>query len=263
MFVFCINKRKLVYTSLAVALLLCGITIGILAAAYGFHASAQGRRLPIYSVDRPGDDKKIAVTFDAAWENSDTDELIEVLAKHQAKATFFVTGDWVDRCQEDLKKLYDAGHEIGNHSDQHPHVAKINTNDLIADTKACYEKIKQITGEGPSLYRGPYGEYSDSMLTTIEGMGYKVIQWSVDSLDWKKPSLEQMVEKVVSKAQNGSIVLFHTDTVNTPQALDQILTQLTQQGYSFVRVSDLIYHNDYYIDANGVQHPAAQQKAVS
>ena len=128
-------------------------------------------------------DNKIALTFDVAWENSNTEELIDILAENDARATFFVTGDWCDRYPVDVKMFFDAGHEIQNHSDQHPHVEGINVNDLINDTREANRKISMITGVEPTLYRAPYGEYDDSMLTTVEGMGMQVIQWDAERVD--------------------------------------------------------------------------------
>ncbi len=212
---------------------------------------AEKRLLPIYSTDCK--EKKIAVTFDVAWENSNTDELIRILKDNDAKATFFITGDWCDRCPDDVKKFSEAGHEIGNHSDQHPHVLGANVNDLIADTRECSRKIQMLTGKEPTLYRAPYGEFDDSLITTIEGMGMNVIQWDVDSVDWKKPSAGDIKKKVLKGVKPGSILLFHNDLENTTEALPEILSNLKSQGYKFVTVSDLIMKENYTIDSNGKQ----------
>jgi polysaccharide deacetylase family sporulation protein PdaB len=245
-------KRIVVLSSLAAAT----AAVGIVAALTSVGTQAAERKLPIYCVERG--DKKISLTFDVAWENSNTDELIEILDDYDASATFFVTGDWCDRYPDDVKKFYDAGHEIQNHSDEHPHIEGININDLISDTREAARKIKMITGEEPTLYRAPYGEYDDTSLTTLEGMGYKVIQWDVDSVDWNDPSPEEITKKVLENVKSGSILLFHNDLDNTTQALPQILSQLKDDGYEFVTVSDLIYTESYSIDANGMQIPDVQ-----
>ena len=170
-------KRIAAVSSMAAA----AVAVGALAVFTSVGTQAAQRMLPIYSVERG--DNKIALTFDVAWENSNTQQLIDILDEYNAEATFFVTGDWCDRYPEDVKKFYDAGHEIQNHSDQHPHVEGINVNELISDTKECSRKIKMITGVEPTLYRAPYGEYDDSLITTIEGMGMKPVQWDVEPLD--------------------------------------------------------------------------------
>lgn len=170
------------------------------------------------------------MTFDCAWGNSNTDELLEILKNANAKATFFVTGEFCDNYPEDVKKFHDAGHSVQNHSDLHPHVKGMNINDLIADTRECSRKIKMITGEEPTLYRAPYGEYDENVLTTIEGMGLKVIQWSADSIDWEDPDPFTIYERIMSKTKSGSILLFHNDLENTAEALPEILTELLQKG---------------------------------
>lgn len=217
---------------------------------------AAERLLPIYCVERG--DKKIALTFDVAWENSNTQKLIDILGENDAKATFFVTGDWCDRYPEDVKMFFDAGHDIQNHSNAHPHVEGMNVNDLINDTRECSRKIKMITGVEPTLYRAPYGEFDDSLITTMDGMGMKVIQWDVDSVDWKKLSAAQIQKKVLKGVKSGSILLFHNDLENTTEALPEILKELKSQGYEFVTVKDMIYTENYTIDAQGKQVPAVK-----
>lgn len=229
------------------------IAVGVTAVLTSVGTRAAERLLPIYSVERA--DKKVAVTFDCAWENSNTDALIDILGDYDARATFFVTGDWCDRYPDDVKKLHDAGHEIENHSDQHPHVEGININDLINDTKECSRKIEMLTGTAPRLYRAPYGEYDDNLLTTLDGMGMRVIQWDVDSVDWKKPSPDSIKKKVLGKVKSGSILLFHNDLENTTAALPDILKSLKADGYELVGVEDMIFFDNYTINSEGKQIP--------
>ncbi len=186
-------KRIVAVTSMAAV----AVAVGAVAVLTSVGTQAAERKLPIYSVERG--DNKIALTFDVAWENSNTAELIEILDEFDAKATFFVTGDWCDRYPEDVMMFYEAGHEIQNHSDQHPHVEGINVNELISDTKACSQKIKMLTGEEPKLYRAPYGEYDDSLITTIEGMGMKPIQWDVEAIDIDGKALRELHRKHCSR----------------------------------------------------------------
>ncbi len=242
----------------AFALVAAAAAVTLIVTSVGSHA--EKRLLPIYSTEC--DEKKIAVTFDVAWENSNTDQLISILKDNDAKATFFITGDWCDRYPDDVKKFFDAGHEIENHSDKHPHVLGANVNDLIADTRECSRKIKMLTGEEPSLYRAPYGEYDDSLITTLDGMGMKVIQWDVDSVDWKKNSAADIKKKVLKGVKPGSILLFHNDLENTTEALPEILSELKSQGYELVAVKDLILQDNYTIDSNGKQIPAPAEDAV-
>lgn len=176
-----LTKKKIKRLTLAGALTAAAVAVGIGAVLTSVGTQATERLLPIYCVERG--DKKISLTFDVAWENSNTQELIDTLDEYNARATFFVTGDWCDRYPEDVKMFADAGHEIQNHSDQHPHVKGANVNELISDTKAASLKIKDITGKEPTLYRAPYGEYDNSLITTVQGMGMNVIQWDVETVD--------------------------------------------------------------------------------
>ena len=256
-----ITKKQIKRIAAITAAAAATAAVIITAAVTSVGTKAEQRKLPIYRVERA--DNKIAVTFDVAWENSNTDELLNILNEYDAKATFFITGDWCDRYPDDVKKFADAGHEIENHSDQHPHVEGINVNDLINDTRECSRKIKMITGKEPVLYRAPYGEYDDSLLTTLEGMGLKTIQWDVDSVDWNKPTSEQITKKVLENTKSGSILLFHNDLQNTTEAMPNILKGLKEKGFEFVTVDELILHDNYTIDANGEQQPTAQSLNIS
>ena len=221
-------------------------------------ASATTRQLPIYCVQR--DQKMIAISFDAAWGNEDTQELIDILARYNVKATFFVVGEWVDKYPESVKALHDAGHEVMNHSDDHAHMTQLSKEEIIADVEACNDKIEAVTGVRPTLIRPPYGEYDDNVITAIRSIGMEPIQWDVDSLDWKDLSAQEITKRVTSKVQAGSIVLFHNAALHTPEALPTILETLLQEGYTFVPISQLIlpgaYNTDYTIDHTGRQMAA-------
>lgn len=248
---FVFGKREglvALVTVLLIALVSYLVPQGVKAVA----TQVEQRKLPIYNVQT--DEKKIAITFDAAWGNSDTDELIRVLKKHNAKATFFFTGQWVSKYPDDVRKLYAEGHEMGNHSDSHFHIKGKTADELKADILACNEKIKNTVGIAPTVYRGPYGEYNNELLSEVEKLKMYAVQWDIDSRDWQKRSVQDMISSVSGNAKNGSIILFHNDVENTPAALDKILEILAREGYSFVTVSDLIYKDNYFLDSSGTQH---------
>ena len=142
-------------------------------------ASATQRQLPIYCVQR--DQKMVSISFDAAWGNEDTQQLIDILGKYNIKATFFVVGAWVDKYPESVKALADAGHEVMNHSNTHAHMSQLSADEIIADVSACNDKIEAVTGVRPTLIRPPYGEYDDNVITAIRSMGMEPIQWDVDT----------------------------------------------------------------------------------
>ena len=209
-------------------------------------------KLPIYSVNT--EEKICAVSFDAAWGAEDTDLLIEILAEHNVKATFFVVGEWVDKYPDEVKKISEAGHDIMNHSDTHPYMTKIDNITFINEIDNCSKKIEKITNKKVTLFRAPYGDYNSAVIKRLNSMNYYTIQWDVDSLDWKDLSAGEIYERVTNKTKPGSIILFHNAAKHTPEALPDILSKLKKDGFKFVKIADMIYKKDYYIDNTGKQH---------
>lgn len=213
--------------------------------------SASKRSLPVYCVQR--DDKTVAVSFDAAWGNEDTQMLIDILDQYSVNATFFVVGDWVDKYPESVRALADAGNEVMNHSTSHAHFSKLSHNEIVRDVNLCSDKIEQITGVRPTLFRCPYGEYDDHVIQAVNSLGMTAMQWDVDSLDWKGISAEEIQRRVLDRVQPGSIVLFHNAAENTPEALPGILESLIANGYRIVPISQLLLQGDCFIDNTGRQ----------
>lgn len=216
--------------------------------------SSSQRLLPIYSVAR--DDKTVALSFDAAWGNEDTPELLRILAEHEVHATFFLVGGWADRYPESVRALAQGGHEVMNHSDTHPHCAQLTKEEIQAEINACSDKVEELTGVRPWLFRCPYGEYNDTTISAVSELGMTAIQWDVDSLDWKGISASEITERVLSKVRSGSIVLFHNAAEHTPEALPGIIEALQEQGYRIVPISELLLTGDYGIDHTGQQYSA-------
>ena len=212
------------------------------------------RQLPIYCVQR--DQKVVSISFDAAWGNEDTQQLIDILGKYDIKATFFVVGEWVEKYPESVKALHDAGHEIMNHSNTHAHYPQLSAAEVVADLNACNDKIENVTGVRPTLVRLPYGDYDDKSINAVRSIQMEPIQWDVDSLDWKDLSASEITKRVTSKVQPGSIVLFHNAAKHTPEALPAILEQLLQDGYTFLPISQIILEGKYTIDHTGRQCPS-------
>lgn len=209
------------------------------------------RILPIYSVER--DNKTVALSFDAAWGNEDTQQLIDILTDHGVKATFFLVGQWVDRYPESVKALAEAGMDVMNHSDDHAHFSQLSEQDIISNVNACNDKIEAITGTRPTLFRCPYGEYDNHVVSAVNSMGMHVIQWNVDSLDWKELSAQEITARVTKQVVPGSIILFHNAALHTPEALPGIIEYLQQEGYEILPVSQLILSGDTVIDHTGRQ----------
>lgn len=249
---FIITKKHLMLALCAV-LLITGLIIG----SVQIRASTN-RKLPIYCVET--DKKQIAISFDAAWGNDDTQTLIDILKEYDVPATFFVVGAWVDKYSESVEALHKAGHQIQNHSNTHPHMPQLSKQQMTSEIEACNDKIAAITGVRPTLLRPPYGDYDNCLIEAVESCDMKTIQWSVDSLDWKdSANAESICRRVTSKVTNGSIVLFHNDADHTPEALPEILKCLKGEGYEFVFINDLILKDGYTIDHTGKQCKTAAE----
>ena len=218
-------------------------------------ASGAQRELPIYCVDQAY--KVASLTFDAAWGNEDTQQLIDILGKYDVKATFFVVGDWARKYPESVKALHDAGHEIMNHSDTHAHMPQLSREQIIEDINNGNDAVEAACGVRPTLFRAPYGEYDNKLITTLQSLGMETIQWDVDSLDWKNPTPANIQKRVTTRVKPGSIVLFHNAAKNTPTALPGIIEHLQKEGYQLIPVSQLIYKAPYTLDHTGRQFPAA------
>ena len=207
--------------------------------------------IPIYSVGR--DDGKIAITFDCAWGSEDMESILSTLKKHNCKATFFVLGTWAEANGDAMKKIIESGHEIGNHSYNHTHYTAMSKEKMRDDILKCNDAIKKASGVVPTLFRAPSGDYNNDVIEATHSMNMKYIQWSVDSLDWRNLTCEEMLERIIPKTKSGDILLFHNGTAHTAESLDKILTELEKKGFSFLKVSDLIYKDNYTIDHTGRQ----------
>ena len=249
--------KKLPIKRLLAILLVIGALAALFAVVYSpafVGASAMERQLPVYSVGRDG--KYCALSFDAAWGNEDTPELIRILNGYGVKATFFVVGDWVRKYPESVKALAEAGHEVMNHSNHHDHFNPMSTQQIMDDVKACAAEIEAVTGIWPTLFRCPYGEYDDHVIAAVNSLGITSIQWDVDSLDWKDYDADTIHKRVCARVRPGSIVLFHNAAKHTPEALPGIIEELLREGYTIVPISQLLLAGETYIDHTGRQLPA-------
>lgn len=211
------------------------------------------KRLPIYSVDTGS--KKIAISFDAAYGDQYTGRILDILDEYNVKTTFFLVGFWIDKYGEVLEEIHRRGHEIGNHSTTHPQMSKLTVEEIKDELKSTGEKIKAVTGKDPILFRPPFGDYNNRVISTAQELGYYSIQWDVDSLDWKEFGVEPVVDRVLKKINNGSIVLFHNNAKYVADFLPIVLDHIIKDGYTIVPVSELIIRDNYYIDHTGRQKP--------
>ncbi len=214
---------------------------------------ASSNELPIYSVETKA--KVVSITFDSAWGVEDLDSILETLHKHNCVATFFVEGNWAEQYPDAIKKISATGHIIGNHGANHKHMTQLSEADMTAEIQGCHNIIKELTGIDMTLFRAPYGDYNEAVVESAKALGYSTIQWDVDSLDWKDYGVDAIIDTVCNhKAlKNGSIILLHNGSKYTALALDELLTNLESQGYSFIPLDKLILTKDYEIDHTGRQ----------
>ncbi|MDD6212438.1 MAG: polysaccharide deacetylase family protein [Clostridiales bacterium] len=219
-------------------------------------STIRSKEIPIYCVQT--EEKKVALSFDAAWGNEDTGTILDILKEEDVHVTFFMTGGWVESFPEDVKAIAAAGHDLGNHSESHYEMSTLSEEQMKDEILTVHNRVKELTGIEMKLFRPPYGDYNDTLVQTVKACGYSCIQWDVDSLDWKDYGADSIISTVCQHKHlgNGSIILMHNGAKYTPQALKAVITGLKEQGYEIVPISQLIYPGeDYTIDHEGRQIP--------
>ena len=251
---FCVIKSKTILftVSMIVVVILLALNINGSTMASVFFGKVN-RKLPIYCVSTT--EKKVAISFDAAWGADKTEGIVELLTEYNVGATFFLVGFWVDEYPDKVRAIDSAGFEIGTHSNTHPDMALLNSDEMKEELTSSMQKIEKVTEKDVKFFRPPYGSYNDQLITIADGLGLTTIQWDNDSLDWKGFSATSIANRVVQNVKNGSIILMHNNSDNILTALRLILEQLTQKGYEITSIGKLIYQTNYTIDHQGVQQP--------
>ena len=210
------------------------------------------RSLPVYSVER--EDRAIAITFDCAWGDEYTGEILDALGAANVRATFFTVQFWAEKYPEHLKEMAAAGHEIGTHSATHTYMSRLSEAEIRKELTTSADAVTKVTGKAVDLFRAPYGDYDDLLVDTAADMGFLTVQWDVDSLDWKDLSAREIAARILERTQAGSIILCHNNGLHTAEALPAVLDALIARGYTFVPVGELVYRTHFTIDATGRQH---------
>lgn len=244
-----LTKKRLMILFSCVLIGVAAIMVASSSAGKAVATANEPRQIPIYYVDT--DEKICALSFDAAWGNEQTDTLLRILDEYEVKSTFFLVKQWVDQYPEDVKEIASRGHDVGNHSSTHPHMAQLSSDEQQKEIDDCNRTIEELTGTSPTLFRAPYGEYNDDLVNSLKAGDMYCVQWNIDSLDWKDPSPDEMVSRIREKLCPGSVILMHNGAANTPEALPKIIEMIRDEGYTIVPISGLIPEGDYYTDHEG------------
>lgn len=188
--------------------------------------------------------KKIYLTFDAGYENGYTAKILDSLKKHNAKAVFFLVGNFIETSPELVKRMVSEGHTVGNHTMTHPDMSAISSKEAFEKELNGVEKLyKETVGKEMSkLYRPPQGKYSEDNLEMAHEMGYKTIFWSLAYVDWyndRQPTKEEAFNKLIPRIHNGAIVLLHSTSKANSEILDELLTKWEDMGYEIGDPKDL------------------------
>ena len=197
------------------------------------------------------EEKMLALTFDDGPDEVFTPQILDILKKYNVRATFFVVGEKVAYNKEIIKREFDEGHEIGNHTYSHINVAKQSYDTIATEIGNTQDAIKSVTGEEPRSFRPPYRAISRDMCNIIKERDMNIILWTyVDAKDWQNPGSSSIVRSIETGIQNGCIILLHDyNKIRNPksqtiEALDVIIPDLIEKGYKFVTVSELVDHID-------------------
>lgn len=189
-------------------------------------------------------EKRIYLTFDAGYENGNTEKILDALKENDVKAAFFLVGNYLESCPDIVKRMVEEGHIVGNHTYHHKDMATLTTEEMfmkeLEDLEELYKKI--IGSDMPKFYRPPQGKYNEEQLKWAKESGYKTCFWSLAYVDWdekKQPSKEQAMEKLTKRIHPGAIVLLHSTSSTNAEILDDIIKEWKKMGYEFGELTDL------------------------
>lgn len=228
--------RKHLLGALVAFILLCGF-LGLSLVYYNNSGIASHSKEPIYQGNTGK--KMIALTVNVDWGDEYIPEMLKEFKEYDARATFFVTGRWAEKNPQLLKDMSNAGHSIQNHGYKHLHFNQLAPNQAEEQIKKAEKVIKEITGKQSKYFASPYGEQGKQLMQVVSNLNYDLIMWSIDTIDWQRPSPDTIVKRVLNRVHNDAIVLMHP-TEPTVKALPQMLKGLKEQGYKMVGIEDII-----------------------
>ncbi|MDI6710616.1 MAG: polysaccharide deacetylase family sporulation protein PdaB [Thermoanaerobacterales bacterium] len=187
-------------------------------------------------------EKVAALTFDISWGDKTVGPVLDTLKKENVKCTFFLSGPWAVKHPDIPKRIAADGHEIASHGYRHENYSQMSDKTIAEEIGKTHEILKDLTGQSPKLIRTPNGDWNERVLDAIAGTGYTAVQWSVDSLDWKRTGAEAMRERILRLIHPGAVILMHASdsAEHTPEALPMVIKGLKEKGYKLVTVSELL-----------------------
>ena len=209
------------------------------------------KKVPVYCVET--EEKKVAISFDAAWGADKTEKIMSILKEYKVNATFFLVSFWAEEHSDLVKKIDENGFEIGSHSNSHPDFAKLSETQMRQELEGSIKTIEGITNKKVEIFRFPFGSYNNVAMKVCEEQNVIPIQWDVDTLDWKGIKADEICKRVVSRVKNGSIILCHNNSDHITEALPIMLDRLQKKGYEVTSVGNLIYKSNYSIRRDGTQ----------
>lgn len=192
---------------------------------------------PIYKGN--AEKKQIAFACNVVWGNEQIPDILRILEENNIKISFFIGGDWASKYPEVLTEIYSKGHELGNHGYMHRKQSQLNEERNKSEILKAEQAIQSVTGVKTTLFAPPYGDINDLVVTTAEQLGYKLIMWSVDTIDWNTKDYNRILQRLEKKHHNGAIVLMHPKEV-TVEALPHMIENLNKHGYSITTVSEVL-----------------------
>jgi len=233
--IFVINRRKLRNTLLIAAFTLLAVGgVGV----YVSQGSAEKVSAPVHYQGSTGN-KVVALDINVDWGEEYVPQMLEILAQEKVYATFFVTGTWAQKHPDLVRKMAEQGHDIANHGHHHLHLSRAS-DQVINDELATAEGIIQdAIGRKPTLFSPPYGELDNRVSRIASARGYQVVMWSLDTIDWQRPSPSTIAQRIIKRLHNDAIVLMHP-TAPTVKALPGMISELKGQGYQIKKVQEII-----------------------
>lgn len=217
------------------------LTFAVLRQPAASPTNAQNKNSPIFYRVKT-DKKAVALTFDISWGTETPGPVLDILKKENVQCTFFLSGPWVKKYPDIATRIAADGHEIASHGYRHINLSQLSKEAIKDEILQAHQIIASVTGKEPHFIRTPNGDWDSKVLKAAQEVGYTVIQWEVDSLDWKNPGVETIIRRVTTLVRPGSIVLLHASDScrQTDEALPVVLRELREQGYELLTLSKLL-----------------------